>query len=96
MKELPKSIRRNIFKDFLFSDFIFNFRQFFAIPKKIEGKKTITYSWEDDKFQSFMIKVLQSLEPRFVTNKEYIYRENEDVEEIFFVMSGEYVIGYTV
>lgn len=36
-----------------------------------------------------MIKVLQNLEPRFIHSGEYIYKENEDVEEVYFVMKGE-------
>jgi CRP-like cAMP-binding protein len=74
---------------------LYNFKQFFTFSKDNNLKKN-TYSWEEDQFLSFMIKILQNLEPRLVYAKEYIYKENEEVEEIYFVMSGEYVVGYTV
>lgn len=33
LKELPKNIRTNIYKDFLFQDFYYLFKTFFQIPK---------------------------------------------------------------
>ena len=39
------------------------------------------YEWDDLCYADFMIRILQSLEPRFYNPKEYIYEEGEDVAE---------------
>ena len=70
MKELPKVIRRDIYKDFLFKDFLYLFKTHFRLVKEdiALGKRLvdisvskieITYwSWEDNAYQQFMIKTL--------------------------------------
>lgn len=68
MKELPKVIRRDIYKDFLFKDFLYLFKTHFKFVKEDKselnkklsvGESNITYwSWEDNAYQQFMIKIL--------------------------------------
>lgn len=43
-----------------------------------------------------MIRFLSVLEPRQYQKDEIILRDLEEVEEILFVIKGEYAIGYTV
>jgi len=61
MKELPKHIRRDIYKEFLFKDFIYLFRTHFKLLKE-DGvgspNKRVLYTWEDTQYQQFMIKTL--------------------------------------
>lgn len=65
MKELPKPIRRDIYKDFLFKDFLYLFKTHFRFPRE-EGDANISdlnkersyWSWEDNSYQQFMIKLL--------------------------------------
>lgn len=68
MKELPKHIRQDIYRDFLFKDFLYLFKTHFKLVKHDTGlgltNKSV-YSWEDNQYQQFMIKLLQNLEPRF-------------------------------
>lgn len=52
MKELPKHIRRDIYKEFLFKDFIYLFRTHFKIIKEDNsgnGKRQL-YSWDDTQY----------------------------------------------
>lgn len=60
MKELPKHIRRDIYKEFLFKDFIYLFRTHFKIIKEenMGNGKRIFYQWEDTQYLKFMIKTL--------------------------------------
>lgn len=43
-----------------------------------------------------MIKLLQNLEPRQFHKGEVILRDLEEVNEIMFIMKGEFAVGYTV
>jgi myosin-crossreactive antigen len=43
-----------------------------------------------------MIRVLKSLEPRIFSADHVIYKELDEVNEILFIESGEYDIGYEV
>mmetsp|Transcript_440 Transcript_440/g.419 ORF Transcript_440/g.419 Transcript_440/m.419 type:complete len:133 (-) Transcript_440:280-678(-) len=43
-----------------------------------------------------MIEILKSLEPRIFAPREIIYVELDEVNEILFIESGEYDIGYEV
>lgn len=43
-----------------------------------------------------MIKFMQNLEPRQYSTGEVILRDLEEVEEIQFVIKGEFAVGYTV
>lgn len=98
MKELPKHIRRDIYKEFLFKDFIYLFRTHFKLIKdtgtEANPNKRVLYSWEDTQYQQFMIKTLQRLEPRFFQPKEFILEEGEEVNEQIYVTSGSYSIGF--
>ena len=42
------------------------------------------------------MSMMQNLEPRHFTAEETIYDDMEDVEEIIFVVSGSYLVGYKV
>ena len=43
-----------------------------------------------------MIKVLYSLEPRFIASRETILDEFDECCEILFVMKGSVVVGYEI
>jgi hypothetical protein len=43
-----------------------------------------------------MIEILKALEPRSFKSRETIYVELDEVNEILFIESGEYDIGYEV
>ncbi len=43
--------------------------------------ETSFYGWEDTQYSSFMISMLQNLEPRFYSAQEYIFEEDDEVNE---------------
>ena len=47
------------------------------------------YTWQDTKWSSFMVSFLKNLEPRRFKKGEIIYRDLEEVEEIYFINSGD-------
>lgn len=97
MKELPKHIRRDIYKEFLFKDFIYLFRTHFKLVKEENlqnPSKRKLWNWEDLRYQSFMIKTLQKLEPRYYNPKEFILEEGEEVNEQVYIIAGSYSIGF--
>jgi hypothetical protein len=97
MKELPKHIRRDIYKDFLFKDFMYLFKSHFLrlVREDSNGRpERAFWGWEDNAFQQFMIKLLQSLEPRFYHKKQYIFDQGEEVNEQIYITSGSYSIGF--
>ena len=68
MQELPPQIRRDVYKDFLFQDFLHQFKSYFSFKQQIviEGKMTDKdVNWNDTAYADFMVSILQSLEPRF-------------------------------
>ena len=46
------------------------------------------YTWYDSSWSSFMLKFMQSLEPRYFEDKEIIQSDMEEVNEIIFIESG--------
>ena len=42
---------------------------------------TNIYGWEDTQYSQFMIAMLQHLEPRFYSAQEYIFEEDDEVNE---------------
>ena len=46
------------------------------------------YTWYDSGWSSFMLKFMQSLEPRYFEDKEIIQSDMEEVNEIIFIESG--------
>ena len=112
MRELPNHIQTDIYRKFLFSDFIYLFKIHFRMQKEIvhrserQDLETNVYGWEDTQYSQFMIWMLQSLEPRFYSAQEYIFEEDDEVNEQIYVIaqlsnkkqkekSGKYCIGFS-
>ena len=97
-------MRRKIYSDFLFKNFRKNFKKFFDFPKDLNHKSQDEipridysfYTWSDLQYQNLMIDILGNLEPRKIDALETIYLELDEVNEIIFIESGEYKIGYEV
>ena len=54
------------------------------------------YTWKEEQYKDFMIKLLYSLEPRFIKRRETILDEFDECREIIFVMQGSVVVGYEI
>jgi hypothetical protein len=63
MSELPKNIRQKIYKDFLFKDFLYQFKHYFKFPKEFDNPNDMM-TFQDTKYAGFMMVVLKALEPR--------------------------------
>ena len=82
----------------MFHKFLYKFRSYFKLPciDKKNPPKLVFKTWDDKKYSSFMIKFMQKLEPRQFFKGDLILQDQDDVDEIYFVMKGEYVVGYTI
>jgi hypothetical protein len=80
---LPSGIKRGLIVHYLFDDIFFNFRIFFN-PQKYIGTK-------------FLYDVAFGLTPRHFSDSEHekiIYDEEEEVAEMYFIVSGSVGVGY--
>lgn len=59
-------------------------------------KRSKNYSWNDSQYSSFMVAIMQSLEPRKFHKNDLILLDLDEVDEVLFVCSGEYGVGYTL
>lgn len=62
LDQLPNTTVSNIYANFLFSNFLYTYKTLFEIQKNPLRVKHSYYSWSDDQYSSFMIRILQSLE----------------------------------
>lgn len=70
LEQLPEDVQIKIYK-FLFSEFLFKFRDFFTFFKfgskeigHVRKFRTDLITWQDTEYQEFMIKIMKHLEPR--------------------------------
>jgi len=96
ISQLPLEIQRKIYSDFLFKEFLHSFKRYFSFPNKESIHKNAFYTWHNFDYQNFMIDVLSRLEPISFPAKHYIYNELDDVNEVIFIESGMYDIGYEI
>ena len=85
MTALPRSIRRGLIVHYLFDDIFYKFRFFFNTQKNKDSK--------------FLYDVAFGLKPRNFSQQKgesMIYDEDEEVLEMYFVISGEVAVGYVI
>ena len=84
---MPVETTRRIYTDFLFGEFLYSFKKYFAVHKKSSDPriKHSYYSWDDLEYQNFMIDVLQRLEPVHYSKNKFIFTELDDVNEMIFI-----------
>lgn len=93
MNELPQQIKRQIFKDYLFDEFIYMFKDHFKFYK-VEFSKRIEIGWSDNNYQQFMLKLLQSLEPRSYPPHSFLFELDEEVNEQVYIHGGSITVGF--
>lgn len=109
LRELPPGIQANIYRDFLFKDFLQSFHQHFSF-KKLSKSLRAGYglagywNWDDSIYSKFMIDVCQTLEPRYYAQGTNIFEEGEQIDEMIYVLRkdmskpstcvSQYAIGY--
>lgn len=96
LSQLPHEPQKAIYKDFLFFNFLNVFRNYFSIQNNFSPNKNSFYTWENNRYHSFMIAILQNLEPIHFQAKTVLYNELDDVNEVTFIEKGLYDIGYEI
>lgn len=96
VQQMPKFVLIRILKEFLFPEFLKTFDKTFKLPKPHPHIKAAYYNWSDDPYQSFMVDVLLSLEPRLELAEVTLMEENEDWLEVLFFTSGIYYVGFEI
>ena len=85
LKALPRSIKRQLMTDHLFKDLFIKFKTFFHTKEFKDSKVLYDISF------GFM--------PRFFDDKsddKYIYYEEDEVPEMYFIIGGTVGIGYSL
>lgn len=87
----------------MFKNYLYLFRAYFTIERDANEavedtrrKRSKNYSWNDSQYSSFMVAVMQSLEPRKFHKNDLILLDLDEVDEVLFICSGEYGVGYTL
>lgn len=94
--ELPRDVQIYLYRSFLYCDFLKCFRRFFSIPNKTSKNWPAFYNWENEYYQTFMLDILQNLEPRFEDKNVVLINELEEFNEVFFFNLGTYEIGFEI
>lgn len=84
-----------IFRNYLYRDFLKSFRRFFTI-KNPAGQWPSYFTWDNQKYQNFMLGILQNLEPRREESGVMLIRELDEFTEVFFFNRGTYEIGFEI
>jgi len=92
LDQLPIDTQNMLYRDFLYQDFLHEFRYMFMF-KKPDGE---AYTWSDQPYRDFMLGLLQNFEPRLEEKGTIIYKELEEIQEVFFQEKGTIDIGYEI
>ena len=92
LDQLPQETQNMLYRDYLYQDFLYEFRFVFSF-KKSDGT---TYTWTDQPYREFMLGLLQNFEPRLEYKGSIIFRELEEVQEVLFQEKGTIDIGFEV
>lgn len=95
VEQIPTQVVDSIYADFLFRDFLGQYRKFFQIPK-LTANMHSRYTWFDDSYRFFMLEILKNLEPRFEEKDTILIEELDEVNEIIFLEKGIFEVGYSV
>ena len=105
LDELPSETTDELFSGYLFRPFLSKYALFFRVP--INSKSTYFsaniafvpstfYNWGHQAYRDFMMRVLQSLQPRRADAGTILMGEMEECLEIFFTKKGTISAGFEV
>ena len=95
-REMTEQNKDQLRKKFLFRDFMKRFQ--FNIPRNnIHFKHPHSrYVWGDPIYKSFMIQIMENLEPYQFMKDEILVKEVEEVSCLYFIQTSQFAVGYTV
>jgi len=97
MMQLSADTENRILRDYMFMEFLDAFRELFDLEKIFESYKVyIRYQWSDDIYAQFMNKLIRMLEPRREEKNIILINENEELNEVFFFVNGQFAIGFEI
>ena len=94
VSQIPTDCSDKIFYEYLHSEFLKGFRNFFSFEKKSTLIKYNYYNWSDQKYRNFMTDMMMCLEPRMEPSKTIIIYELEEFNEVLFFNKGCIDIGF--
>jgi hypothetical protein len=95
MDELPYYVQGEIIIDYLFTDFLYAYRNYF-VPANMQNDKNFKDAFQDQKMRNFLVDFVRTLEPRFYnqTNNDMIQDQYEEIFEVVYITKGAVGIGY--
>ena len=91
ISELPDSTVQQIYIDYLFRDFLYQYNHFLRVSVKGRALRV-----DDPKYRVFLVELVRCLEPRkYYENSSGIIQDQfMEVHEVLFVSQGSILIGY--
>ena len=94
--ELPKETQIYIYRNYLYREFLQSFRRFFSIRNPTCHHQPAFYTWDNQKYQNFMLCLLRCLEPRREERGVMLVKELDEFNEVYFFNRGIYEIGFEI
>ena len=94
--QLPADVLLRIYSDFLFEDFLESYEKLFCFRNEDSLEQPAFYTWENQLYRNFMMRLLSMLEPRKENKNVTIYNELDEVNEVIFFNKGDYDVGFEI
>ena len=85
-----------LYQEFMFKEFLETYRRMFSFPNKFNNHQPAFYTWNHSEYRNFMIDMLRLLQPRQERANVVIYKELDEINEIIFINSGMFEIGFEI
>jgi hypothetical protein len=96
LEQLPKEVQISIFSQFLFSRFLFQFKNLLIFKKLNSKHKHAYYHLGDELYMNFIMQFLRILEPISYKPGQIIYNELDNIDIIIFFNDGNIDVGYEI
>ena len=63
--QLPERVQSEVYRDFLFGDFLDQFQPFFTFPNFFSQRKNSFLTWNDSEYVTFILEIFRNLQPRY-------------------------------
>lgn len=92
VKELPEWVLQNIYINYLYRNFIYQFQLLFRYRNK--QNKIVSCNFHNLKFREEVMFMLMNLRPRCYKVGELIQDQFSEVFEVLYIMRGKVGVGY--